>query len=707
MAVLNRKLFNRGGRVSSRGVGITSGLVPRYSHGGPVGEHTTKERFEDNMEMLRGLGLTKEREPFSRLAAASPALLTLGSGLLSGTSFQGGLGGALDILGQAAGAASPQFGEAIKAKQEYDATDPEAGLKEMALEMALEEKPSNKLKSFEPVYGTFGTGENKQTGYGFAKVFEDGEIKYEYAGQDFSAFAGLAEPETPKDEKYFKAEKVSIRKKPVLNESGEVLEPAGDPFDVFFQSGDQGGYKFTGLDKKGDFSSDEYEIYDPDGNFDFLQNIKIKRKGSEIEEDASQVFNKNTGEMETRLTDGTVLDKQTFTITEVSDKKETYAQKPYKITINGTEYDTTARQEGTETFVFDPRPNSPTQGQFINLNDIEGVQSFFESKTANFRSTAEEIELLKKKGELEDQQQTASEGYDKIISDSKSADVQLANYNTALLVLDTATTGSFASQRNSLLRFFETFNLDETMPGMYKGLEAAFNAGKTASTEVLEALSMNAFISNAQRYDDRLNQTEVNKILAADFGITLTNDGARLLIEINKAQDEIYSDAGDMLRNMVAGTKGGVDGVIEQYGDVLGEDVVKQLKELSEDNKISKVDAVLIADNYISKELREFGNSEDIKNKINNVLKKDLVGGKSYFYGLGNREMGQTGISVNLGEAYDANQIQFAGYSKDGFFEFDDQQSEENKGGFDDNKPIYILYFIDKSNQRQRAIMQF
>ena len=42
-------------------------------------------------------------------------------------------------------------------------------------------------------------------------------------------------------------------------------------------SGNQGGFKFTGLDKKGDFSSDKYEIYDPDGNFDFLQNIKIKR----------------------------------------------------------------------------------------------------------------------------------------------------------------------------------------------------------------------------------------------------------------------------------------------------------------------------------------------------------------------------------------------------------------------------------------------
>jgi hypothetical protein len=705
MAVLNRKLFNRGGPVSSRGVGITSGLVPvqRFQEGGEA--TAIGDAYRKNLAMLQSLGITPEREPFSRLAAASPALLTLGSGLLSGKSLQGGIGGALDILGQATGAAAPQFGEAIRAKQVYDATDPEAGLKEMALQMALKEKPSTKLKSFEPVYGTFGTGDNAQTGYGFAKVFDDGEIKYEYAGQDFSAFAGQAEPETPKDETFFKADKVSIRKKPVLDQSGEVLEPAGEPFDVFFQSGNKGGFKFTGLDKKGDFSSDKYEIHDPDGNFELKQNIKIKRKGSDIEEDASQVFNKNTGAIETRLTDGTVLDKQTFTITEVSDKKEVYSQKPYKITINGTEYDTTARQEGTETFVFDPVPNSPTQGQFININDIEGVESFFESKTANFRSTADEIKLLKEEERVKDEAKTSSEAYDKIISDSKSADEQLANYDTALLVLDTATTGSYAPQRNALLRFFQTFGLDQTMPGMYKGLETAFNAGKTASTEVLEALSMNAFIKNAQRYDDRLNQTEVNKLLAADFGITLTNDGAKLLIEINKAQDEIFSDAGDMLRNMVMGTKGGVDGVIEQYGNVLGEDVVKELKQLSKDNKLSKANAVLIADNYVSRELREFGNSEDIKNKINDVLKKDLVGGKSYFYGLGDRDMGETGITVNLGKAYDAKQIQFAGYSKDGVFEFDDQQ--EKKDGFDDNKPVYILFFNDKSGERQRAIMQF
>ena len=139
MAVLNRKLFNRGGPVSSRGVGITSGLVPRYSHGGPVSEHTNmdtiKSDAEEYYELLKGA--TPERKPFSRLAAASPALLELGGKLLSGTSYQGGRGGGLDILGQAATASAPGFAQAIQARREYDAADPETDLRAKALGLAI------------------------------------------------------------------------------------------------------------------------------------------------------------------------------------------------------------------------------------------------------------------------------------------------------------------------------------------------------------------------------------------------------------------------------------------------------------------------------------------------------------------------------------------------------------------------------------------
>ena len=101
MSVLKRQMF-RGGGYAHRGTGITSGLTPVGMHeGGELGhEHrkTQEDFFEENREMLSKY--YQPREPQSRLAAASPALLALSSALLSGKSYQGGVGGALDILGQ-------------------------------------------------------------------------------------------------------------------------------------------------------------------------------------------------------------------------------------------------------------------------------------------------------------------------------------------------------------------------------------------------------------------------------------------------------------------------------------------------------------------------------------------------------------------------------------------------------------------------------
>jgi len=88
MSVLGRKLFNRGGQVSSRGVGITSGLVPvqKFQKGGRV----------------------------SKLEALSPALLDLGGRLLAGKSLQGGVGGGLDVVGQALSGSAPSFAAGLQ-----------------------------------------------------------------------------------------------------------------------------------------------------------------------------------------------------------------------------------------------------------------------------------------------------------------------------------------------------------------------------------------------------------------------------------------------------------------------------------------------------------------------------------------------------------------------------------------------------------------
>ena len=691
--VLDRELFKTDATNPARGTGITSGLV---------------DDFENNLNTLRQLNLVPERKPFDAFGTYAPALMTFFGAL--GQPVQGAAGpvsAATQQIGQAAIASAPLFGQAAQAKAAFDAADPEAGLKQMALEMALKEKPGVKLKSFEPVYGKFGTGEGAVEGYGFAKVFDDGTITYEYAGENYTAFAGLAEPEPAKDEVYFTPQKVSIRKKAQFTPDGLQVSEPGEAFDVFFQAGNQGSFKLTGLDKKGTFSFDEYEIYDPENNFQFVKNIKIQRKGSDTIEDAQQVFDKIRGTSLVTLTDGTRVQDQ-FTIVDDGEKKEVYAQKPYKIIIDGKEYDTTGRQEGDQTFVVDPRPDSETQGQFINTSEIEDLETFFESKTANFRSVDEELEIAKSKAEIEAAAKSTDEAYGKIIANGKLADDAIANYDTALSVLDSATTGSFASQRNSLLRFFETFGLDESLPGAYKGLEAAFNNGKTVSTEVLDGLAMQAFVTNAREYVDRLNNTEVQKIAIADFNIVLTKEGSRLLIKINKANDQIASDGAKIARRLETGLFGGVDSIIDQFGDELGEEVVAEIRKAanaSENGTLSKLEAVTIADEYVSKKLREFGNSEEIKNEINDVLKIDTPGGRSYFYGLGSREMGQTGITLNLGEAYDANNIQFAGYSKDGVFEYDEGQTQTT--GFDDNRPIYVIFFNNRSGETQRAIMQF
>ena len=124
MSVLRRNMF-RGGGYAHRGTGITTGLnTPKRGYvdgpGSYAGVEDTKQKFEDYMNLFDEMGLSKEKKPFNKLAAASPALLALGSKLLSGKSYQGGWSGGLDILGQAAEAAVPLL---LQLEQQVKATE--------------------------------------------------------------------------------------------------------------------------------------------------------------------------------------------------------------------------------------------------------------------------------------------------------------------------------------------------------------------------------------------------------------------------------------------------------------------------------------------------------------------------------------------------------------------------------------------------------
>ena len=154
MSVFNRRMFNRGGYVH-RGTGITSGLTPvqRFDNGGPVDRKTMQDFFQENREMLSQY--YHPQQPQNRLAAASPALLALGSALLSGKSYQGGLGGGLDILGQGLDKATPYFDQMLQARRsEKNAQRKEQfNLDMQALEYARADKAADD-KKYEPI--TFG-----------------------------------------------------------------------------------------------------------------------------------------------------------------------------------------------------------------------------------------------------------------------------------------------------------------------------------------------------------------------------------------------------------------------------------------------------------------------------------------------------------------------------------------------------------------------
>jgi hypothetical protein len=679
MAVLNRKMFNRGGQVSSRGVGITSGFVSKYSHGGPVSEHTSvADLYKDNFEMLQGLDIFPEKKPFDRAGANREALMTLFGNLMAGKSYQGGLGGALEIAGKSLAAAAPQFGEAIDERRAYEAVDPEAGLKQMALQMALKEKPGNKIKSSEEVYGTFGEGENKQTGYGFADIYEDGTRTFTRGGQTFNSFVGETEPEENKPETFYKGETVKIRRK------GDT---SGETFDASFMTGNKGSLKFKAIGADREFNANEFEIV---GDLNYEGNVKVK-VGDAIRE-ATQVWD---GEKLITRVGTEILQPGAFTI--VDQDATPKEDENYKITIGGKEYTTLGTQVGKDLFIIDPRDDSETRGQQISIADIENVEGVTKVKTKNFLTFEEQLKLQNAAREEDERLAIAKDSFEVLTNKGDSNSQKVAMYERAEAVLGNATTGSFADQRSGFVRFLETFNVDEVAPGAYNAIKDALNANSTVATEVLNAAAQKAFIANAQEYDDRLNQTEVGKLAAADFSLGMSAEGQQLLIDINKEQSQIFVEGADLARLLAAGPEG-IQAAMEKY-PALTEDMLKPF--IREDGSMKLFDVTNIANQYIGNRLTNFGDSEEIKARIDSALNIKPVGDKAYFMGLGPRKT-SSGHIFNPSDAFEANQIKFAGYPSDGEFEYDG----DTEVGLNNSKPVYI-YEYEKGGKQRRVILQF
>ena len=67
---------------------------------------------------------------------------------MSGTSYQGGLGGALEIAGKGLKEAAPGFQRAINERRAYEASDPDAALRAQALGLAIENQPDPEVEKW-------------------------------------------------------------------------------------------------------------------------------------------------------------------------------------------------------------------------------------------------------------------------------------------------------------------------------------------------------------------------------------------------------------------------------------------------------------------------------------------------------------------------------------------------------------------------------
>ena len=158
MSVLKRRMFNRGGMITSRGTGITSGLVRGYANGGPVTndedivKRKTLEDFQKGSKTLLD-NIYEPRPPENRLRSASPALLQFFGSLAAGKSLQGGFGGALEILGQSLQESAPAFQQVIRDRQDRQDADrvEKQRMDLQALQMAREDYKDylDKFKPFE------------------------------------------------------------------------------------------------------------------------------------------------------------------------------------------------------------------------------------------------------------------------------------------------------------------------------------------------------------------------------------------------------------------------------------------------------------------------------------------------------------------------------------------------------------------------------
>ena len=494
MSVLNRRLFNRGGRVSSsRGVGITSGLVPSYAHGGlheEAGGDVIKDRFKSNMEMFRELDLIPERKPFNKFQNIAPAALDFFGGLMSGKSMQGGLGGGLEIAGESLKSASPLFAEALKNKQEYDATDPESALKNLALGEALKPDPTPNITGTQVI--DFVDPVDKKTKQKLV-FFKDGVLEEEVLG---------------------------------LLVGDEATAVKSIPRDVYDTLNKEQRLKILGLDGENGITN----VGSP---------VDILNEAGEMQSVVTYVQN---NELKTKVLGAAPDDAKTDSQVERMIKNtDLYVGK----NISENEI---LRSNYPEIF--------PEGTYTIDTSHIEKLKNALNFKylkqeiEGDPTPSAEELQKLK---DIEFLRTTVTTpAIDSIRTDHEKASSRAVSLTGAKSAIKSFTPGSFADTRLEVGKLLSLVLDPKTLSQTQINLLENLKIGNTGSGDVLSKLGSQLTLSQAAggAIPGNLNLSEFNEIKNTGLPLWTSQEGAELMIEIYLRQDEIAFAQKRMLDNV-------------------------------------------------------------------------------------------------------------------------------------------------------------
>ena len=123
---------------------INSSIIPDANQSTDVSKDVAG-KFKSYYEMLQETGLGQEKQPFDKFAAYAPGAAAFFGALTkpvpAGVAAGPISAGAIQ-LGQAAESSAPLLAQAAQAEAAYEAIDPDANLKQIALELALKDDPS-------------------------------------------------------------------------------------------------------------------------------------------------------------------------------------------------------------------------------------------------------------------------------------------------------------------------------------------------------------------------------------------------------------------------------------------------------------------------------------------------------------------------------------------------------------------------------------